>query len=82
MKDKVIKKNKIIYEVMHINQILLSVEVNYPNLMPVGTSRVCWNRSSTASLEGVRSDKEQSNSNPLEKMISEVEHIIQKLFSS
>ena len=27
-------------------------KVNYPIVVPVSTSRVCWNRSSTASLEG------------------------------
>ena len=32
-------------------------ECNCPNVMPLSTSRVCWNRSSTASLGGERSDE-------------------------
>ena len=55
-------------------------EVNCSIVVPLSTSRVRWNRSSTASLEGVRSDEGESNSNPLEKrIIFEVKHINRKL---
>ena len=39
----------------------LTDKVNCSIVVPLSTSRVRWNRSSTASLEGVRSDKLQSN---------------------
>ena len=56
---------------------------SYSTIMPVRTSRVCWNRSSTASLEGEFSDEGQSNWNRSEKNMGEgVKHINQKLLSS
>ena len=56
---------------------------SYSTVMPVRTSRVCWNRSSTASLEGEFSDEGQSNWNRSENNMGEgVKHIDQKLLSS
>ena len=55
---------------------------SYSTIMPVRTLRVCWNRSSTASLEGEFSDEGQSNWNRSEKNMGEgVKHINQKLLT-
>ena len=50
----------------------LTRAVNCSIVVPLSTSRVRWNRSSTASLEGVRSDEGQSNSNSLKKLMFEL----------
>ena len=50
-----------------VKLIYQKLEFKYLIVMPVSTSRVRWNRSSMASLEGKRSDEGQSTWNQMEK---------------
>ncbi len=69
MKDEVmkVKQKKIYTRLCILIKSTGSCNINYALVMPVGTRRLRWNRSPTASLEGKRYDKEWMNKNQTEK---------------